>query len=72
VARHAVAAEEEELLRTVLERDARARLAAQIPDCEKAALCDYVIVNTEPIEQMRAVAGRIYRELRALEAVMQR
>jgi dephospho-CoA kinase len=68
VARHAVAAEEEEQLRTVLERDARARLAAQIPDCEKAARCDYVIVNTEPIEQIRVVAGRIYRELQAVSA----
>jgi dephospho-CoA kinase len=68
VARDGVSPEDEETLRTALERDARARLAAQIPDCEKAAHCDYVIVNTEPIEQMRAATGRIYRELQAVSA----
>jgi dephospho-CoA kinase len=70
VACRTVAAGSEELLRAALERDARARLAAQIPDSEKAKHCDYVIDNTGPIEQTRAVAGRIYRELRAIEAVI--
>jgi dephospho-CoA kinase len=45
------------------EADARARIAAQIPDAEKAARCDYVIDNAGPIEKTRAVVGEIYREL---------
>jgi dephospho-CoA kinase len=45
------------------EADARARIAAQIPDAEKAPRCDYVIDNSGPLEQTRAVVDRIYREL---------
>ncbi len=45
------------------EADARARIAAQIPDKEKAARCDYVIDNTGPLEQTRTVVEKIYREL---------
>jgi dephospho-CoA kinase len=45
------------------ETDARARIAAQIPDAEKAARCDYVVDNAGPVEQTRAVVGEIYREL---------
>jgi dephospho-CoA kinase len=45
------------------EADARARIAAQIPDSEKAARCDYLIENTGPLEQTRAVVEKIYREL---------
>ena len=43
--------------------DARARLAAQIPDREKAGRCDYVIDNTGSVEATRAKVGEIYREL---------
>jgi dephospho-CoA kinase len=43
--------------------DARARIAAQIPDSEKAARCDYVIDNTGSLEATRSVVERIYREL---------
>jgi dephospho-CoA kinase len=43
--------------------DARARIAAQIPDQEKAARCDYVIDNTGSVEQTRRVVEGIYREL---------
>ena len=43
--------------------DARARLAAQIPDREKAGWCDYVIDNTGSVEATRAKVGEIYREL---------
>ena len=43
--------------------DARARIAAQIPDAEKAARCDYVIDNTGSLEATRTVVEEIYREL---------
>jgi dephospho-CoA kinase len=45
------------------EADARARIAAQIPDKEKAARCDYVIDNTGSLEATRAVVKTIYEEL---------
>jgi dephospho-CoA kinase len=45
------------------EADARARIAAQIPDQEKAARCDFVIDNTGSVEQTRKVVEGIYREL---------
>jgi dephospho-CoA kinase len=61
-----------EALRAALERDARVRLAAQIPDSEKAPRCDYVIDNTGPLERTRETAARIYRELQAIEAVNHR
>ena len=48
---------------TALRRDARARLAAQIPDQEKAPRCDYVIDNTGPLNETRTVVATIYREL---------
>jgi len=47
------------------ERDARARLAAQIPDAQKAPLCDYVIDNSATLEATRAQVERITRELQA-------
>jgi dephospho-CoA kinase len=43
--------------------DARARIAAQIPDSEKVARCDYVIDNSGPLEATRIVVEEIYREL---------
>ncbi len=46
-----------------LEKDARARLAAQLPDQEKAPRCDYVIDNTGPLEQTRRTVQTIYRDL---------
>ncbi len=54
---------EAETRREALILDARARLAAQIPDREKAARCDYVIDNTGSREETRAVVEGIYREL---------
>jgi dephospho-CoA kinase len=48
---------------TTLSRDARARMAAQIPDQEKAHRCDYVIDNTGSLKDTRAVVEQIYREL---------
>jgi dephospho-CoA kinase len=50
------------------EVDARARLALQIPDAEKAARCDFVIDNSRSLEQTRGVVERIYRELVLLAA----
>jgi dephospho-CoA kinase len=49
--------------REALSRDARARIAAQIPDSEKVEHCDYVIDNTCSPEVTREVVARIYREL---------
>jgi dephospho-CoA kinase len=50
--------------REILERDARARLAMQIPDAEKVPKCDYVIANTGSIGETRNVVKEIYGELR--------
>jgi dephospho-CoA kinase len=44
-------------------RDARARMAAQIPDQEKAGRCEYVIDNSGSIEETRKRVEEIYREL---------
>jgi dephospho-CoA kinase len=45
------------------EADARARLALQIPDDEKAARCDFVIDNSGNLEDTRVSVERIYRDL---------
>jgi dephospho-CoA kinase len=52
-----------------LRADARARLAAQIPDAEKISFCDYVINNDGDIEQTQAQAKRIFAELKAASRV---
>jgi dephospho-CoA kinase len=44
-------------------RDARARMAVQIPDQEKAGRCEYVIDNSGSIEETRKRVEEIYREL---------
>jgi dephospho-CoA kinase len=51
-----------------LAADARKRLAAQIPDAEKIADCDWVIENSGDMEATRLTVAGIYGELRA-EAV---
>jgi len=43
--------------------DARARLAAQIPDREKVGRCDYVIDNTGSVATTRAGVEKIFQEL---------
>jgi dephospho-CoA kinase len=48
---------------TTLSRDARARMAAQIPDQEKAPRCNYVIDNTGSLKETRTVVEEIYNEL---------
>jgi dephospho-CoA kinase len=50
--------------RALLEQDARARLAVQIPDEQKITRCDYVIHNTGPIEETRKAVEKIYGQLR--------
>lgn len=54
--------------RAQAERDARARLAAQIPDSDKAPFCDYVIDNAGTLDATRAQVDRISRELLAASA----
>jgi dephospho-CoA kinase len=54
---------DQESRRAALTLDARARIAAQIPDQEKVARCDYVIDNTGSLEETRAGVEGIYREL---------
>ncbi|MGC8548218.1 MAG: dephospho-CoA kinase [Acidobacteriaceae bacterium] len=48
-----------------VERDARARLARQIPDAEKIPLCDAVIDNSGTVDATRAQVARIAAQLRA-------
>lgn len=52
-----------------LEADARARLAAQMPDSEKIPLADYVIHNYGSLEDTRRQVERIYAELAAAARV---
>jgi dephospho-CoA kinase len=49
--------------REALIQDARARMAVQIPDQEKAGRCEYVIDNSGSIEETRKRVEEIYREL---------
>jgi dephospho-CoA kinase len=49
--------------REALTQDARARMAVQIPDLEKAGRCEYVIDNSGSIEETRKRVEEIYREL---------
>jgi dephospho-CoA kinase len=49
--------------RTKLEADARMRLAAQIPDAQKAPLVDFVIENDGSLTALRAAVEKVYGEL---------
>lgn len=51
--------------REVAEKDARARLARQMPDAEKAAQADYVLENTGSIAALRGRVDRLWGELKA-------
>jgi dephospho-CoA kinase len=51
--------------RAAAERDARSRLAAQLPDSAKIPEGDYVIDNSGSLEATRAQAERIVAELKA-------
>ncbi len=48
-----------------LAHEARKRLATQIPDAQKAPLCDWVIDNSGDIEEIRATVADIYAQLKA-------
>jgi dephospho-CoA kinase len=49
--------------REAIAQDARARMAMQIPDQEKAGRCEYVIDNSGSLEETRERVEEIYREL---------
>ena len=49
--------------RAALEAEARKRLAAQMPDAEKVALCDYVIVNNSDRAALLAQVHDLWIEL---------
>jgi dephospho-CoA kinase len=51
--------------RQEVERDARARLATQIPDAEKLKLCDYVVDNSGRLTDTRQQVDRVFAELQA-------
>ncbi len=47
------------------QRDARIRLARQIPDAEKAARADFVLENTGDLAALRAQVEALWQRLRA-------
>ncbi|MHB1023526.1 MAG: dephospho-CoA kinase [Acidobacteriaceae bacterium] len=47
-----------------LEADAHRRLAAQMPDSEKAAMCDYIIENKGSIADLEPTVRQIYEALK--------
>ncbi|MGB9031807.1 MAG: dephospho-CoA kinase [Acidobacteriaceae bacterium] len=55
--------------RAAAERDARLRLAAQLPDAEKIPRCDFVIDNAGSLDATRRQAEHIVGELRAVSGV---
>jgi dephospho-CoA kinase len=65
VARYAARIAEPGPAREAAARDARIRLARQIPDAEKAAKADFVIENTGDIEALRARVGSVWQALQA-------
>ena len=52
--------------RSALEQDARKRMAAQIPDSEKAGRCDFIIENSGTMEAVEARVQQIMVELQKL------
>jgi dephospho-CoA kinase len=46
-------------------RDARVRLARQVPDAEKAARADFVIENTGDLDALRAQVNSVWQRLNA-------
>jgi dephospho-CoA kinase len=65
VARYAARIAEPGLAREAAVRDARIRLARQIPDAEKAAKADFVIENTGDIDALRARVASVWQTLQA-------
>jgi dephospho-CoA kinase len=64
IARYAARITEPGPAREAAERDARVRLARQIPDAEKAARADFVIENTGDLEALRARVDAVWEKLR--------
>lgn len=58
-----LAPDADETARAAIQNDAQRRLAAQIPDAEKAHLCDWVIDNSGDLEQARKRVADIYPRL---------
>lgn len=54
--------------RSSAQADARARMAAQMPDEQKAILSDVVIENSGSLEDLRAHVTRVYEQLRSMAA----
>lgn len=54
---------------SALEADGRRRISMQIKDEEKAPFCDFVIENSEPIENTAKQVHQILRELQVLTAI---
>lgn len=65
IARYAGRIAEPGAAREAAERDARIRLARQIPDAEKAARADFVIENTGDRAALRARVDAVWARLRA-------
>jgi dephospho-CoA kinase len=52
--------------RAALEREARERMGAQMPDEEKMRLSDTIIRNDASLEDLKRRTEAVYRELRDL------
>lgn len=46
--------------RTCLEDEARRRIAQQIPDEQKSALCDYILTNSGPVAELEWQVDRLW------------
>jgi len=68
IARYASRIAEPGPAREAAERDARVRLARQMPDAEKASRADFVIENTGNVEVLRARVDRVWEKLTAESA----
>ena len=51
--------------RAELEAEARRRLAQQIPDEQKIALCDYVLTNDGPLTELEWQVDQLWPILKA-------
>ena len=51
--------------RAKLEAEARSRLAQQIPDEQKSALCDYVLTNGGPLTELEWQVDQLWPILKA-------
>jgi dephospho-CoA kinase len=54
-------------LRASLESEARRRIAQQLPDDQKASLCDYILTNNGPLTELEWQVDQLWPLLRAAE-----